>query len=162
MKKEHFYTIVIIILLLLNLGTLAYLWTGRENNPPHYPMPPDSPDAIIINELQLDDVQVAQFQAFKHRHRKSTDSVQRIIRGIQKELFGLVEHDTMDIPKRDSLLTAIEQCESAKHLITIEHFHEIRSVLRLEQKTLFNDLMDDIGSRITGPGRPHRPPHHPR
>lgn len=155
MKRENFYSIVIILLLLLNIGTLGYLWMDRGNG--GFAEPPRSPDHIIINELKLDEEQQELFHTFKRRHRGSTDSVQHSIRKLQKELFGLVEQDEMNVPLRDSLLHEIEKCESAKHLITIEHFHEIRSILRPEQKELFNEFMDEIGSRITGPGRP---PHH--
>lgn len=70
----------------------------------------------------------------------------------------------MNVQERDSLLVEIEQRESAKHLITIEHFHDIRAILRDDQKELFNHLMEEIGSRITGPAMPPRgqmpPPRH--
>lgn len=160
MKRGNFYTIVIILLLLLNIGTLGYLWVNKPGR--HHPPPPDSPHSIIINELQLNKAQQKQFKVFRHRHRRSTDSVQRLIKETQLSLFGLVKQDSMNLAKRDSLLGNIEQYESAKHLITIEHFHDIRSMLQPEQKELFNEFMEEIGSRITGPGRPHHgpPPHH--
>lgn len=158
MKRDNFYAIVIILLLLLNVGTLGYLWVGKEQTR-HMPPPPDRPGAIIINELKLDEEQQTKFQLFKHRHRRSTDSVQRLIKETQVALFGLVKEDSLDVLLRDSLLSNIEKYESAKHLITIEHFHDIRSILRSEQKELFNEFVEDIGSRITGPGRPpHGPP----
>ncbi|MCB0698137.1 MAG: periplasmic heavy metal sensor [Chitinophagaceae bacterium] len=162
MKRENFYTLVIIVLLLLNIGTLAFLWQSRgERHLP--PPPPDSPDNIIIHELKLDDEQQQQFLKFKHMHRRSTDSVQRHIKDAQRSLFALVKQDQMDTVARDSLLNVIEQNEAAKHLITIQHFHDIRSILSPEQKELFNDLVEDIGGRITGPGRRGQgPPPPPR
>lgn len=160
MKKENFYAVVIILLLLLNIGTLGYLWLNKPARPQHH-TPPDSPEKIIINELKLDEQQQSSFQLFKHRHRRCTDSVQRLIKETQLALFGLVKQDSMDMEKRDSLLNVIEDYESAKHMITIEHFHDIRSILKPGQKELFNEFMEDIGSRITGPGRKHHgpPPH---
>ena len=162
MKKENFYRGVIIMLLLLNVGMLVFLWQKADNTPAHMPGErPERPEAIIKNELNLDEAQQEEFQLFKHRHRRATDSVQRQIRELQRELFGLVEQDVMDTVRRDSLLREIETCEAAKHLITIEHFHDIRSILHPGQKALFNEFMEDIGSRITAPGRPHHgpPPH---
>lgn len=159
MKKENFYALVIILLLLLNIGTLGYLWIGKPGG--HHSPPPDRPERALINELQLNEAQQKQFNIFRRRHRRSTDSVQRLIKQTQVALFGLVKQDSMDISLRDSLLHNIEQYESAKHLITIEHFHDIRSILEPEQKELFNEFMEEIGSRITGPGHPHHgaPPH---
>lgn len=157
MKRENFYALVIIILLLLNIGTLSFLWINKPERVHH--MPPNNPGRIIINELQLDDQQQQQFNTFKHAHRKSTDSVQRLIKGVQRKLFSLVKQDEMDVNKRDSLLKQIEQYESTKHLITIQHFHDIRSILNPDQKELFNGFVEAIGSKITGPGLPmHRPP----
>lgn len=163
MKKESFYTIVIVFLLLINMGTLGYLWMGAPK-PGHMP-PPHPPRGeagrVLIDELQLDEQQQADFNQFKRKHRRSTDSVQRLIRQTQVALFGLVKQDEMNVPVRDSLLHAIEQYESAKHMITIDHFHDIRSILKPEQKILFNEMVEDIGSRITGPGE-GRPGHPPR
>lgn len=162
MRKENFYRGIIILLLLLNIGILAFLWQKGDSNVTHAPEDrAERPEAIIINELKLDDTQQEQFRLFKHRHRHATDSVQRQIRELQRALFGLVEQDVMDTVRRDSLLKQIESCEAAKHLITIEHFHDIRSILHPGQKALFNEFMEDMGSRITAPGRPHRrpPPH---
>lgn len=161
MKKERFYAVVIIALLLLNLGTLGYLWRGKRHAPPPPPPPHGAHgDAgrIIVRELKLDEAQRKAFEEFKHKHRKSTDSLQRLIRQSQVALFGLVKQDVMDTVARDSLLNNIEQYEAAKHLVTIEHFGDIRSILRPEQKDLFNDLMEDIGTQITGPGRQGPPP----
>lgn len=154
MKRENFYSLIIIVLLLINISTLGYLWMGKGKHRPLPPPRPVEPKDIIINELKLDEDQQEQFDLFRHRHRKSTDSVQRIIRTLQGELFALVKQDEMDTVKRDSLLNKIEECEAAKHLITIQHFHDIRTILNPHQKELFNDLMEDIGRRITAPGRP--------
>lgn len=164
MRQERFYKIVIIALLLLNVGTLAFLFISRGDNHAHVEHVKKPPhrnpvDNIIINRLYLDEKQQEKFEIYKRQHRKSTDSVQRIITGIQKELFALVKYERMNVEKRDSLLTKIEESESAKHLITIDHFHDLRSMMRPEQVESFNEFMEDIGSRITGPG--HKPHHRP-
>lgn len=162
MKKEQFYSVVIILLLLLNMGTLGYLWVNRQqpqaqfpgNAGPGHP----EPDRIIIDRLQLDATQQEQFAELKHIHRKSTDSLQQLISHTQHELFRLVRQDEMDIVLRDSLLAQIEHYETAKHIVTIQHFYDLRKILNEQQKESFNGFMEEIGSRITGPGRGHHGP----
>lgn len=156
MKREHFYALVIIVLLLLNISTLAFLWMERSEGDRFMPL--NSPEHIIINKLQLNKEQQQEFNVFKHSHRKSIDSVGRHIKEAQMALFDLVKMDELDIELRDSLLSRIEQYESAKHLITIQHFHDIRSMLKPEQKGPFNEFVDEIGSSITGSPPMLRPP----
>jgi len=162
MKREHFYTLVIIVLLLLNIGTLAFLWVSKSDN--RRPVPQGRPGGVLIEELQMNEQQQREFSHFRNVHRRATDSVQRQIKEAQRALFGLVKKDDMDIEVRDSLLGRIERYESAKHLITIQHFHDIRSILDEEQKMLFNDFIEDIGSQLNGHPPPHRggppPPRH--
>lgn len=162
MRKDNFYTLIIIVLLLVNIGTLGYLWVSKKEIP-SFAMPPrpESPRDIMIKELQLDKEQERKLYSLSRQHRKSMDSVQRQIRNAQKALFALVKTDDLDTAKKDSVLAIIEAGESQKHLITIEHFHDIRAMLDEEQKVYFNEMMEDIGNRITNPGPPphHRPMH---
>ncbi|MCB0700408.1 MAG: periplasmic heavy metal sensor [Chitinophagales bacterium] len=160
MKRENFYTLVIILLLLLNFATIGYLLLGKDGKKGHMPPPPPpGADNVIIEKLHLNEDQQQQFEIFKRRHRKSMDSVQRNIKDAQKALFTLVKNEEMDMPMRDSLLHEIEKDESAKHLITIQHFHDLRSIMEPKQVELFNEFIEEIGGRITGPGRPpHGPP----
>lgn len=173
MKTDRFYKIIIILLLLLNIGTLGYLLLNKNGSPKDMKHRPpkmrnegghklNSIDRVIIDKLDLDEEQQQKFSEYKREHRKSTDSVQRTIRDIQKELFSLVKEKEMNVQVRDSLLAIIEESESAKHLITIDHFHDLRSMMRPEQVESFNEFMEDIGSRITGPGMPPQPPRPPR
>ena len=164
MRRERFYAIVVILLLLLNMGTLGYLFTTRDSGRAPVVLhggeggPHQRPEDIMIERLKLDDAQQEQLYDFIHWHRRSTDSVQHHIKALQKDLFALVQQDEMNVALRDNLLKEIEQCESAKHLITIQHFHDIRSMLKPEQKELFNEFMGEVGSRITAPAREGRRP----
>lgn len=158
MRKDNFYTIIIIVLLLVNIGTLAYLWVSKKDASSVNMRPrPESPRDIMVKELQLDKEQERKLYALSRQHRRSMDSVQHHIRNAQKALFALVKSDDMDAAKKDSVLAIIEANESQKHLITIDHFHAIRVMLDDEQKVYFNEMMEDIGNRITNPGPP---PHH--
>lgn len=162
MRKENFYTLVIILLLLLNIGTLGYLWMGgkKEGHPP--PPRPQNGKALLVDQLQMDKEQEMQFEIFRRRHMKRMDSIRRATKETQVALFELVKKDDMDIAQRDSLLHVIEKYESAKHLVTIAHFHDVRTILKPEQKDLFNELIEDIGSNLTGNGRgPKGGPPHP-
>lgn len=161
MKRENFYTIVIILLLLLNFATIGYLFLNKNDNT--RVLSPDQkrnkPEQIIIAKLNLNDEQVKQFRIYKQKHGNATHNVERKMKSLQRELFSLVKADSMDIDKRDSLLSEIEQCESDKHLLIIEHFQDLRSMMRPDQIELYNDFIEEMGRTITSPGGPmHGPP----
>ncbi len=163
MKKENFYAIIIVALLVLNLGTLGYLWfNANKHTPPPRPLPKQAGAlAFMSHELDLDKKQLNDLKVLAHRHRKALDSVQRHIRDAQTQLFRLAKSDVLDTVARNQYLQTIEDNESAKHLITLLHFQEIRGLLNEDQKVLFNEFIEDIGKQITNPNPPlHGRPGH--
>ena len=161
MKKERFYSIVIILLLILNLGTLGYLWTNK-NEQHHLPPPmhnrPD-PAERIARKLQLNDEQKEQFEVLKQEHKRGIDSVHNAMNGLRRELFMLADNKELDATLQDSLLNEIKNVEAAKHMVVLKHFHDLRLILREDQLGAFDDLIEEV-SRGAGPG--HHPPPPPR
>jgi protein CpxP len=157
MRTDNFYKVIIIVLLLINMGTLGYLWLGRgghHDGPPGGPHP-GRPDRMIIERLHLNEQQQEQFNELKHEHHSQMLEVQETTGRLHKELFTLLQNDSMNTGKKDSLLQLIQQGNLQKEMVTMEHFRKLRAILTEEQKPLFDDLVEDIAERIMGPHRKH-------
>lgn len=154
MKKESFYAIVIVALLVLNLGTLGYLWMNSSKHIPNHKGPQkgqEGPLRFMADELGLDDAQFKNLRIIARNHGKALDSIQQHIGEARTSLYVLAKDDVIDTGKRDAFLKNIEAYESAKHMITLTHFHDIRSILSEEQKVKFNAFVEDMARHMAPP-----------
>lgn len=154
MKKENFYTIIIVALLLLNLGTLGYLWTERRQ-PQQVHMPPrqgqEAPLRFMADELGMSDDQFRNLRDLARKHGRSLDSIQQRINHARTSLYLLAKDSVLDTVKRNEYLKEVEANESAKHMLTLAHFHDIRAMLTEEQQDKFNVFVEDIAKHMAAP-----------
>ena len=166
MKKENFYKIIIIALLLLNFGVLGYLWSGGRNN--HMPPPHDGrgegPAGFIIERLQLDAQQQEAFQKLRDAHHVKADELKEESRQLHDVLFAGLTDSSINQPQVDSLMTLIAQNDHAKETLNYNHFKELKSILKPEQYKLYDEFIGDIARRFGPPPRGPRgdgpPPMH--
>ena len=92
--KQKFTNILIIVLVIVNIGSLTFIWF-RESNHPKMPLPP--PDSENVNrfldkELELNADQEKKFNVYRKEHaettRKFQDKTGRFRREILAESFN--------------------------------------------------------------------------
>jgi periplasmic protein CpxP/Spy len=157
MKKDMFYRVVIIILLLLNTGTLGFVWVNNGKPKMERGHRPPRPDGIIIDRLQLDEQQKEQFFASRNEHHEHMVVIQRESSTLHKDLFALLQQPVVDTVLKDSILTRIQALNLRKEEVTFHHFQQLRSMLRPEQVGRFDELVEDISQQIMGPHRERKP-----
>jgi hypothetical protein len=159
MKKENFYRIIILALLLLNFGILGYLWksNGNEHRPPQHV----EPAGLIIDRLQLDAKQQSAFEELKHAHQQASRKLRDESRELHDALFNtLTNADTGAV---DSLMVQIAKNDEAKELLNYHHFKELKTILKPEQYHLYDEFIEDIARQFgprQGPPPGERPPRH--
>ncbi|HYD22232.1 MAG TPA: periplasmic heavy metal sensor [Flavipsychrobacter sp.] len=160
MKNEHFYKIVIIMLLLLNAGVLGYLWLHNDDRkgPPHGPHM--RPDQMIIERIGLDDKQQEAFRVLKDEHHNQMIDIQGADSKLHTDLFALLKQDPVDSVLKDDLLAKLKTNDSLKEEMTFDHFRKLRAVLRPEQQPKLDELVAELAGRIMG--NDHRRPPPPR
>src|SRR5687768_18611059 len=93
MEKSKFLMVVIVILLILNIGTLALMFFLHRSGPPaHHPH--KGPAGFIVKELEFDDAQQEKFEALKKEHQSQMEGIMDSIR-MQREILPdlIVSHD---------------------------------------------------------------------
>jgi protein CpxP len=155
MKRETLLTLAVLALLVINTGTLLYVFTSNKKQGPPFGNP--RVDRLIIEGLQLNENQIGQFDELKHDHRSRINEVEREERKLQKVYFELLQQSQPDHQVADSISGLLGSIQEKKLEITFDHFSDLKGICTDEQKVLFDSLIGDISRALMMP--PKRPPH---
>lgn len=156
MKKETFLVIVIVFLLLLNLGTLGFLFF-QNNKYPDFPPHPRRPDRLIIERLKLSPEQVEKFEELKFEHRSGMNKLEHEAAQFHASYFSLLKEDNYLQSAVDSFENLLAENQTKKDSITFKHFEDLKAICNEEQKKYFNELIEEIGEILTSQPLKRRP-----
>ena len=159
MNKLRFLTVTVVLLLLLNIGSLAYLFLSRNKDERIGPQGSGASD-FIIEQLQLDATQQQQFFELRKQHRDIMRRTQEEDRRLHDVYFSLLKTDNPDKEKADSVSSLLAAQRSLIEAANFDHFQQLRKLCRDDQKKLFDATIDEIARRIgpKGPPRGEPPP----
>lgn len=164
MNKVRLLTIISIGLFLLNVGLIAFYFLG-DHRPPR-----KQNKEIVIEKLNFDDKQIAEYEKLIQWHRTSINECEKDLRDLKMKLYSTLNSD--EEINNDMIYIAIAGLQDSIEHIHYKHFQDIRKLCRPEQKLLFKEFSNEL-LRLFGPppkpkhdrenrpdeGRPHRPPH---
>jgi periplasmic protein CpxP/Spy len=157
MNKFRFLTVSVVLLLLLNIGTLAYLFYTRKDT--ERPGPPGRAVAdFIIQQLQLDAAQQEKFAQLRDRHQGILRSAHKADKDLHDIYFNLLKTDNPDTKRADSVSMLIADQRSLIEMATFVHFLELRKLCRDDQKKRFDATIDEVARRMGPKGPPGGPP----
>lgn len=154
MKKETFLIVVVIALLLLNFGTLGYLFLQQKQSLPFHR--PPRPDKLIIEKLQLNKQQINQFELSKRKHRDGMNYFENEAAQLHAAYFSLLKSVNYNKTEKDSLEKLLAHNQTQKDSVTFLHFEELKSICTTEQLPHFNNLIEEIGEILTSHPPKHR------
>lgn len=146
MEQARFYRAVIIILLLINAGILAYLFLSRPSMTPHPPQGP--PREALAEDLKFSAEQRAAFDKLKHAHHDSMIVLDRAGRDLHRRLFAGLSSGASP----DSLANAIARNHREKEMLTWRHFRDVRALCTPAQQRIFDDIIARISDHIIRQG----------
>jgi Spy/CpxP family protein refolding chaperone len=153
MNKLRFLTVTVILLLLLNIGTLVYLFISRQSQQG----PPGREGAadFIIEQLKLDPAQQKEFAGLRRQHQDIIRNARDEDRKLHDLYFSLLKTDAPDKATIDSVSLLIAEQRKQIESATFDHFQQLRKICRDDQKKLFDATIDEIARRMApkGPGQ---------
>jgi Spy/CpxP family protein refolding chaperone len=160
MNREKLLTISVVLLLLLNFGTLGFLLFAPKPHPPQGgPGDRQRPGQVIIEKLRLDEKQEAAFEQLKKDHRAAVEALDKQQEATMKQYFQLLGNAGTTQAQRDSLEKALGNIEMSRASLTYNHFNTVKGLCRPEQLPLFDSILPDIvGVILPAPGKPRNPP----
>ncbi len=141
MKRETFLILAIVFLVLLNLGTLGFLFSKRYIGGGG----PRKPDKLIIEGLKLNDGQKLQFENLKKDHRSQINDIEKGEKAYHKAYFDLLKTASSDSLMIDSVIKSLSKAKYEKDIATYKHFQKLRLMCEPKQQILFDSLVDEMG-----------------
>lgn len=158
MKRESFYKFITISLLLINIGTLAFLWMSQRRPRPGGPEEGGRTIAtFIIHELGFSPAQEKAYMELVHQHRQQMRFHEEAERKFREEMFsGLI--DSTQSGRAGALSDSIASHRRSMDMVTYQHFQQVKALCTPEQKQHFNEIIRDVLDRMMHPGPPGGPP----
>ena len=163
MRKTKFLSIVIIALVVINAGTLAYLFLVQKDNHQHPPHKMGKGGVIeyIFEKLQFDDEQQANFKELRKEHHHKMKSIHGQLEKTRNKYFDGLKTNTIDTAESRRLQNEVGKLLGQLHGATFEHFTQVRQLCRPEQQKLFDGFINDILRAMAPPAPGDKRGHHP-
>jgi len=155
MENARFLRLVIIVLLLINIGTLVFIWVKPS---PGSAFPPHREDTFIFltRELKLSTEQQHQYEQMRDEHHEAMEIFNRRNRDLHDRFFNLLSSPTVDSALVKSVVDSITANEQQEELITFYHFKHVRGICTPDQQKKFDEVINEA-LRMMAP-KPPPPP----
>lgn len=170
MEKSKLTRFSIIGLILLNLGTLGFIFLNspRQDKPP---MERIRPRDVIAKKLHFDDTQKKEFEKLIEWHQGEIQKIDNEIMTSKNTLYSLLANKEIDIETKDSLILSINFSQKQIEETHFKHFEDIKKLCKADQLEEFNEFSKELGEIFThnknprgrkGPNGPNDHPEGPR
>jgi periplasmic protein CpxP/Spy len=154
MNNQGFLKGVIIVLVLINIGMLAFMWYNR----------PISGSAVrrsfapgfLVKELELSKSQQKDYFRLRRNHRQILGQLQERDKALHTRFFDQLFSEIPDSKSVAALADSIAQNRREMEVLTYDHFEQVREMLTPVQQKKFRDVFDDV-LRIVLPPPPLPP-----
>lgn len=149
----------IIALIVLNIGSLGFLWYKQVTRPGQLPPPRNqqaNPDKFLEMELQLTDEQVAAFSELRQQHQQETRKIRQVIHGLSGNLVEELFKSQPDTARVAALSDEIGRKQAEYERITYSHFDELKQVCTPDQqeklRVILFEMLDNMRMGTPPPG----------
>lgn len=153
MSKIRLLTIAVIALAAMNLFFLSRPFFGPPPGGGHHPPGGRGGEQKMDRDLGFDENQIKKHKDFRTAHRNASIILKKELDGELKSLYQLIQADNFSINKKDSLLNLIEDKTTAINELNVNHFLNIKSILKPEQISGFNEMIGHLGNKFDRPKR---------
>lgn len=159
MDRTKLLTITVLGLLIINIGTLSFLFFSSRSNhggghgPNHVMM--EGPKKIISERLNFDGHQQELFEKIVLEHKEQMHTLSTKARHLHDELFGLLKSENFNANLKDSLLNEISVNQKNLDNLNFDHFQKIKSICKPQQLSAYNELIEELGHLFKREGPPN-------
>jgi len=156
MDNSKFLKIVIVVLLIINIGTLAFMWT---NKPSKMPLPPHERQDVfefLTHELKFNDEQRNQYDQLRKEHHSEVEAIQKRGRSNHDHFFALLQNKSADSTLVSQLADSISINQKQIELVTFYHFQKVRAICNSEQQKKFDEVIGEALHKMFPKPPPHR------
>lgn len=154
MENTRFLKIAVLLLLLLNIGTLTFMWIRRPPPPGGGP----GPFNYLVRATGMDDLQREAYARLRDAHHSSMERLHDKATKLRQEMFGLLSANNQNDPAVGQLADSIAAVRKEEELVTFRHFQEVRKLCRPDQQQKFDEAIAGAIESMGAPMQPGPPP----
>ena len=147
-SKQRMIVWAIIVLVILNLGTLATLWINhfqRIAPPPRSGFgPPKQARTFLTRELAFTEDQKEQLKTLQTRQMAQMDALQHDIDDLKRRMMDELLTSSAETGTIDDLAGEIGEIEAKKSRLVYTHLEEIRDLCTPQQRKRYNGIIQEI------------------
>lgn len=160
MQKQRTLLIIVLIVLVVNIATLALLWLGKKENH-NDPGPRQEPGIWLTEQLSLTPEQADHYRDMRMQHHEAIMALEQQKKKLKDALFNQLNANATP-QLLDSISLQTGKLEAEKDMLTFNHFKQLRQILTPEQQQKFDAIIRQMLERMGGgerpqPGRPNNP-----
>ncbi|MCX6245295.1 MAG: periplasmic heavy metal sensor [Bacteroidetes bacterium] len=155
MKRKGLIIFVIVFLVVLNLGTLTFMWINRPGG--QSPSNHRDVSAYLKKELLLTEPQQEEYTQLRAQHQQEMQNLQNQDRALHKKFFDLLQVSPPDSFAAESVADSIATLRKKMEILTFNHFIDFRKILKQEQQRKFDTIFTEV-LRMVLPPPPSPPP----
>ena len=142
-QRYRFVIPLVVILVVLNIGSLGFLWYGHLNNRPPKPEGDGkpNPEEFLIQQLQLNTEQAQIFRTLRAQHMRETDSLRREIQHLKVHLMEGLFMIPPDTVHARVLSDTIGKLQADFELSVYRHFSDLKQICQTEQHSKLKRLI---------------------
>ena len=160
-SKQKVIVWSIVVLVILNLGTLATLWIGHfqgsERKISHGRGVPDHVSNFLTRELNFDANQKKEFKILLSRQVAQMDTFQKEVNTCKRQMMDELLKASPNSARVKELAAEVGEKEALKARLIFTHLQEIKAICRPEQKEQFDSIVNDLLAVMKGPDLPGQP-----
>lgn len=152
LNKVKLLTGLVILLLLINIGTIAGIWKLIDPSTLKLmPAPPIGAKEFIITKLDLNEEQQKVFEQLREEHFEEMKKLQANISNEKEAMYNMLKSENPDTTLTFIHIAKVMQNEERLERITFEHFRKVRAICNDEQKQHFDVILDQIMKMVIRP-----------
>ena len=149
-----------ILLIAFNILTLVAAWFALNHNKGATHLK-DGPRDLLVEKLQLNPEQKAQYFEMVEQHRADMRRLEKQIREAKKAYFESLEIE-LTTSESAARLEKIGKLQMDIERVTLTHFLDFKQLLNADQKTHFESIYNEALEMMIGGHKGPHPPRRPR
>lgn len=145
-NKYRIFWVVIGLLLVLNIGLLAWFTFFAQKNP-------FQPNRLFLEkELQFDPKQSEVYKALRQEHAQQMRALREDVKVMKTAYYQELSHANISDDSLRAKAVAIESKMVDADVLTFRHFQKVRQMCTPQQQKRFDEVVIDLIRSIERPG----------
>ncbi|MEI6454780.1 MAG: hypothetical protein WCO93_00700 [bacterium] len=153
MKTRNLLIAIIVLLLLVNIGTLTFIWINR----PGQERERTGASEFLARELRLNHKQQLLHNAMLLNHRNAMKKLQDKDQNLHTRFFDLLKTNPSDTLRGRQMADSIAKLRVLMEISTFRYFDQVRRILDQPQQERFDSIFQEL-VRMVLPVPPPPPP----